>query len=59
MKEISAFCKSVKLGRFMKKCFSSLCATLHTIQSILVHKNASNYSKMSKKVIGRFYDIYK
>ena len=60
MKEMSEFCKSVKLGRFIrKKNCKRLCATLHTIQLMLVHKNASNYSKMSKKMIRRFYDIIK
>ena len=32
---------------------------MKTIQSLLVRKNASNCSKMSKKVIRRFYDIIK
>ena len=60
MKEMSEFCKSVKLGSFIKKknC-KSLCATLHTIQLMLDHKNAINCSKMSKKMIRRFYDIIK
>ena len=60
MKEMSEFCKSVKLGRFKKKrnC-KRLCAILHTIQSMLVHKNASNCSKMFKRTIRRFYDIIK
>ena len=50
MKEMSEFCKSVKLRRFKKKkdC-KTLCATLHTINSMLLHKNVSNCSKMSKK----------
>ena len=34
-------------------------STLHTIQSLLVHKNASHCSKMSKKIIRRLYDIIK
>ena len=63
MKEMSEFCKSVKLRRFKKKsnckgCMS-LCAILHTIQSMLVHTNASNCSKIFKKTIRRFYDIIK
>ena len=36
-----------------------LYATLHTIQSMLVYKNASNCSKMSKKTMRRFYDTIK
>ena len=57
MKEISEFCKT---ARFIKKKFCKmLCATFHTIQSMLVHKNASNCGKMSKKMIRRFYDIIK
>ena len=40
-----------------KKNCKELCAALHTIQSMLVHKNARNCSKMSKKMIRRFYDI--
>ena len=44
MKEMSEFCKSVKLGRFQSKRKLSLCAAIPTIQSILVHKNASNCS---------------
>ena len=60
IKEMSEFCSSVKLGRFKKKknC-KRLCETLYTIQSMLVHKNASNCSKMSKKMVTRFYDIIK
>ena len=40
-----------------KKDYKRLCPTLHTIQSMLVHKNASSCRKMSKKMIRRFYDI--
>ena len=60
MKEMSEFCKSVKLGWFKKKTnCNRLCATLYTIQLMLVHKNASNYGKMCKKMIRRFYDTIK
>ena len=58
--EMSGFCKSVKLGRFINKHFVNLCAVFHTIQSMVVHKNDSNCRKMSKKkMIRRFYDIIK
>ena len=59
MKEMSEFCKSLKLGRFKKKknC-KRLCATLHTIQSMLVHKNASNCSRMSPlQLVGNVFQI--
>ena len=60
MKGMLEFCKSVKLGSFIKKNICKrLCATFHTIQLMLVDKNASNCSKMSKKMTKRFYDIIK
>ena len=37
--------------RSINKIFLRLYATLHTIQSMLVHRNASDCSKMSKKMI--------
>ena len=43
----------------LKSYILRLCAILHTIQSFLVHKNASHCSKISKKMIRQFYDIIK
>ena len=43
----------------LTKIFVRLPATLYTVQSMLVHKNASNCSKMAKKIIRQFYDIIK
>ena len=41
------------------KNFVRLCATLHTIQSLLVLKNASHCSTTLKTMSRRFYDIIK
>ena len=43
MKVMSEFCKSVKWWEFITKNCVKLWATLHTIQSLLVHKNASHW----------------
>ena len=56
MKEMSEFCKSVKM-KVYNKVFVRLYAMLHTTRSLLVQENASHCSKMSKKKIRRFYDI--
>ena len=46
-----------------RKCLNSVnlwnCATLHTIQSLVVHRNIRYCTKISKKMIRRFYDIIK
>ena len=55
MKEMSEFCKSVKLGRFKRKEI----VRSYVYHFTLVHKNASNCSKMSMKMIRRYYDIIK
>ena len=55
MKEMTEFCKSVKLGRFKRKEI----VRSYVYHFTLVHKNASNCSKMSMKMIGRYYDIIK
>ena len=60
MKKMSEFCKSVKLWRFITKYFVSLCATIHTIQSMLVHKNASHFSNQEndQKILWYYQIIF-
>ena len=54
---MSEFCKSLKLGRFKKKKLRGY--VQEAIQPMLVHKKASNCSKMPMRKIRRFYDIIK
>ena len=57
MKEMSQFCKSGNCKCLLTKnrlYFQRLFITLRTIQSLLVHKNASHCSRISKKISNDF-----